>query len=588
MCKCTGGCDEQTEVCSNGFCCPIGKVYKGADAGGCVCEEGEPEDGCVSLTVWSEEVCACICPDSSAVEDEKAKCASECKEWDEEMCMCKTESTCTSEQECCGGKCITKCDTEQCEACNEEQQACEKMYSDPDTQGCCKGEVYAKATHECCKDEVKEVCSNGQTRNSETCECECSSSEQCAEGQECCGKQCITKCDTNECQICDGSGSCKNNYDNKTQECCKGEILSKCEGGKQRNRETCECECPEGKVECDGECKVIPTPKPCEKLSDDKCSTVSLCGEGEQCCGGQCITACNATNCEKCDSSSSSCVKDEANCGDCKDEWSGNGEKWDETAQMKVSCPLSQTRTFNCLGTCYTVGKYEESIDYNGCSGLAEKTDRECCAEGKVVCGPSDAQVCCDACNANNTGCCEASKTCGTNCCEQGCLSDNVTCAECRADSDCANGGTCCDGKCCANACSSDGKSCAQCDEDSDCASDCMKCNMNTRTCETKCDEAAGLYCLNDECVALPTGCGYALSECRRLYGACAGLTSDSPNKVCDNCCKNIDEGVMKDCYVDEGCSGSHYYCDANMIYLSEEGNLETINALTWGHYCVE
>jgi len=163
-----------------------------------------------------------------------------------------------------------------------------------------------------------------------------------------------------------------------------------------------------------------------------------------------------------------------------------------------------------------------------------------------------------------------------------------VTCAECRADSDCANGGTCCDGKCCANACSSDGKSCAQCDEDSDCPSDCLKCNMDTRTCETKCDEGAGLYCFNDECVPFPTGCGFALSECRRLYGTCAGLTSDSPTKVCDNCCKNIDEGVMKDCYVDEVCSGSHYYCDAIMIYLSEEGNLETINALTWGHYCVE
>ncbi|MBQ4084807.1 MAG: hypothetical protein IJC30_04045, partial [Alphaproteobacteria bacterium] len=323
-----------------------------------------------------------------------------------------------------------------------------------------------------------------------------------------------------------------------------GEILSKCEGGKQRNPETCECECPEGKVECDGECKVPPTPKPCEKLSEDKCSTVSLCTAGQECCGGQCITACKATNCEKCDSSSSSCVKDEANCGDCKDEWSGTGEPYRDGNGNYVACNGYNSVTSKCLGTCYLAGSYSDSFtDGVGCYVKdGEKTDRECCPTGKVVCGPSSAQKCCDACNTNNTGCCEASKTCGTNCCEHGCLSDNVTCAESRADSDCANGGTCCDGKCCANACSSDGKSCAQCDEDSDCASDCLKCNMDTRTCEDKCPD--GQHCFNNECTCglNETKCG---DKCCGENETCSGGTCvcKAGTTVCgDTCCNEGQE----------------------------------------------
>ncbi|MBO7332085.1 MAG: hypothetical protein J6U64_00275, partial [Alphaproteobacteria bacterium] len=186
--------------------------------------------------------------------------------------------------------------------------------------------------------------------------------------------------------------------------------------------------------------------------------TVGGCASEQECCGGKCISKCSATNCERCDSSSSSCVKDEINCGDCRDEWNGSGEKWDDVAHMMVPCTAYQTLTFKCLGTCYTAGTSTESIADNGCLASATKIDRDCCPIGKVVCGPSSAQECCELCNADNTGCCVTGKICGEGenktCCEDGCDSFGNCCEKrcekdgetwcCEEDDECGNLGQCC------------------------------------------------------------------------------------------------------------------------------------------------
>lgn len=69
--------------------------------------------------------------------------------------------------------------------------------------------------------------------------------------KECCGGQCITKCDTDNCEECDGAGGCESKC-GPNEECCNGECC---------DTTTKKC--------CDGECQ----PKCDETENETMCSS---------------------------------------------------------------------------------------------------------------------------------------------------------------------------------------------------------------------------------------------------------------------------------------------------------------------------
>lgn len=62
-------------------------------------------------------------------------------------------SYCDEDRVCCGDKCITPCDPDECEACDEPSGSCKLDYNPPD-YGCCDGEVFDTSRQTCCDGEV--------------------------------------------------------------------------------------------------------------------------------------------------------------------------------------------------------------------------------------------------------------------------------------------------------------------------------------------------------------------------------------------------------------------------------------------------
>ena len=415
-----------------------------------------------------------------------------------------------------------KCGEDCCEVCNA------------DNTGCCENEVCGEGeVATCCGDE--ETCVNGTCCATENKCGEGENAECCGEGEDCCKDTCCSvdevcadettgtccpmdkpilcngECrekmtpDESKCERltedgCDIESKCIDyEYNNEELECCKGQCVLPCDpsSGTIRNEETCECECPEGLALCNGVC----------------------CSEGQECCGGKCIGKCSSTACERCDSSAQACVKDEANCGDCKDEWSGSGTvtvidpvTGKYTTTSVDTCTASAS--FKCLGTCYLKETIPNEVFYGDCvNGNAQATgtkyDYECCETGKVVCGPSNAQVCCDACNADNTGCCDK-KICGKACCSMDeVCADEATGKCCPMDEPVLCGGDCC------KACDMFGKSC--CDEERSCGGNCCSETQECKDGKTCCDIIDKSKCPNGETMIASDGC----EICK-----CAGDTS--------------------------------------------------------------
>jgi hypothetical protein len=168
------------------------------------------------------------------------------------------------------------------------------------------------------------------------------------------------------------------------------------------------------------------------------------------------------------------------------------------------STQTGQSYYFSGINSC-------SGVDIGNSSTLRSTTiiTRACCEKGKVVCGPSDKQVCCDACNADNTGCCESSKVCGNKCCENG-----KVCGD-------KEQGICCDTKtpvvcgeqCCKNGCDRTGFYC----------------------CEKKCELNGESWCCGET-----NSCGNEVGKCCEVFDGSEKCCKDGLKPYEDyGCCAN-------------------------------------------------
>ena len=105
---------------------------------------------------------------------------------------------------------------------------------------------------------------------------------------------CTEICDSGE--VCTPAGCCENGTDvyqnaSGAYQCCKGTVCKAncCESGQECIEGNC---CQTGQVLCNGECQDKPTVNEnnCEKLSEDECSVISKCTDGQECDGaGNCV-----------------------------------------------------------------------------------------------------------------------------------------------------------------------------------------------------------------------------------------------------------------------------------------------------------
>jgi len=215
--------------------------------------------------------------------------------WDESKCeTCENGvigSKCTSEEECCGGKCIEKCETTfgGCYSCNPDTGTCEKC---PDNQlsACCGDRCC-----EFCADDGKTCCGIGFDAEGSPVEdnpfvdrklCAGSNGDTpfcCSEGK---------MCGENECVDCLADVHCNDINEPEGNECCKNKCYEACPSGQTRNADTCECECEASKKRCGDKC--------CEVCNDDrtgcKCTEEQL-KNGYKDCGNACCPACNGKEC---------------------------------------------------------------------------------------------------------------------------------------------------------------------------------------------------------------------------------------------------------------------------------------------------
>jgi len=224
---------------------------------------------------------------------------------------------------------------------------------------------------------------------------------------------CTEICDSGE--VCTPAGCCENGTDvyrnaSGAYQCCKGTVCGTncCESGQECMEGNC---CQTGQVLCNGECQDKPTVNEnnCEKLSDDECSVISKCTDGQECDGaGNCVEA-KPDLCE-------GVVCDESACETCNPE----------TGTCETACGESQTC---CSGAC---------CDY-GCDG-SDST--------KCLClnGESCGKICCGVNESCNNGVCECSdgtQKCGDICCQEGqTCKDGTTCCDIIDKTKCPNGET--------------------------------------------------------------------------------------------------------------------------------------------------
>lgn len=154
--------------------------------------------------------------------------------------QCQAAGGCSAGQACCGDACVD-------------------LSTDPGNCGAC-GDACGE----------HKVCSDGS--------CECAAGYlNCGDGvcrdpqadQHFCG--CYTDC--GDCYICQ-DGTCT---PNKT-----------CPGGAVQDPVSCECVCPDARIECNGQCVDIDT----DPTNCGTCGTT--CAAGEMCVGGSCEAACPA------------------------------------------------------------------------------------------------------------------------------------------------------------------------------------------------------------------------------------------------------------------------------------------------------
>ena len=194
---------------------------------------------------------------------------------------------------------------------------------------------------------------------------------------------CTEMCDSGE--VCTPAGCCENGTDvyrnaSGAYQCCKGTVCKAncCESGQECIEGIC---CQTGQVLCNGECQDKPTVNEnnCEKLSEDECSVISKCTDGQECDGaGNCVEAVVCKDGEKiCGTDEKWCCEEEKECGSsvglccdgrgcCK-----KGEAYIDVGNGMICCPKKQA----CEHNCCSEGKY-----------CADPIMGVCCDEGQVVC----------------------------------------------------------------------------------------------------------------------------------------------------------------------------------------------------------
>ena len=337
----------------------------------------------------------------------------------------------------------------------------------------------------------------------------CGSTDECPEGQVCCGSECVDACPNGTMN----GGSCGNcppcfNCDNCTNGC----------GGV--------CECPAGTLCCNDTCMpACPTDPPTCPTCQGGC-----CPQGYDCCGGDgCCPQGQCCNGECC-GSGSSCCGGECCSGDC--------------CGGSVCC---SGETPNCCG--------DSCCANDCCGGECCNDDAPCCTPdgcgsycpGTSVC-PNDEQ-CNDGCPCDEGDCCEGETECCANdgiegCCEGSGCTDLCEDGSCPDDTLCNNGCGCPpndtdgeEGSCCGDGCCYNQKCC----EDSYCCGLEQCCNGNNDCCD------AGLQCCGDGvCCPEGTCCpgagdgGICQPECPGTGGcACGdGPCCTSGEECCNgNCC---------------------------------------------------
>ena len=269
------------------------------------------------------------------------------------------------------------------------------------------------------------------------------------------------------------------------KERCQGRCVPVCRDVKQRNRQTCECECPERMKDCGRRCvgqdRCCPGERRCASGGcvprDACCHDEQRCFDGscrpkeggeccpnERPCDGQCISAencCPSTE-RQCPSGAciprGTCCTSERECADGSCVAAGAccpGEKQcpnGSCAGPGTCCPSVEVPCASAPGGCCNFFAGEVCSDDGCCNELAGMA----VCGGKCVDATSDPNNCggcgvtCGRCQTCSNGICRGPdrSTCET--CVSGEVKPGVQCGDhcCPAGAECCGGGCCAPGNC--------------------------------------------------------------------------------------------------------------------------------------------
>jgi hypothetical protein len=239
-------------------------------------------------------------------------------------------------------------------------------------------------------------------------------------------------------------GKCK-----RGKELCRGDCVKVCKGLKQRNRRTCECDCPDRMKDCGRTC-----------IGRDRC-----CPNERRCASGGCVPK-------------GACCHDEQRCADrsCRPKEGGEccpeERPCDGACISAINCCPSterQCRSGACIpkGNCCVDTEAPCATAPGGCCNSAageECSDDGCCnvLAGLEVCGgkcvdpTNDANHCggygvkCGSCQTCQDGVCRGPDRATCETCANGEVVPGVPCGDhcCNAGAGCCGGGCCAPGKC--------------------------------------------------------------------------------------------------------------------------------------------
>ncbi|MBO7332171.1 MAG: hypothetical protein J6U64_00720, partial [Alphaproteobacteria bacterium] len=432
---------------------------------------------------------------------------------------------------------------------------------------------------ECCNNKAYAKCPDGQTRNTETCACECPKDKPTLCGEDCCEYGCTNRTDISGCceNVCEiGGGTITWCCDNKV---CTSVYGKCCELGEEYipygiDGAEGKC-CKEGEGLVNGE-ECCPTDRICGKGENETCCPDGFACKDEDkgiCCEPNDIL-CGETCCEE-----EVCSNEDGNkC--CENVCSGEAGSW---------CCDGKVCTSE-YGKCC-----EEGEEYIG---------EECCPTDRI-CGKGESETCCPdgfACKDEDKGiCCEPNDIlCGETCCEEEVCSNEDGNKCCENVCSIGDESWCCDGQGCGTEV---GKCCAlPLKTEADCPLGLTTyngCPVCVLSCTNDDNCRFGEKCCGDKCIPEDWDCcleekvySHATGIIDKVYTACDGvcyLASNTPPsgstfyskyECCPrgrNVCDTTTFGIQQCCETGAGCDDEVKQCceaDENGIYppvLTEE-----------------